>query len=386
MHGELYEPLGLDRDDGEARRRPSASALGGLTLAALVVVGSLATALLGQPERRVTDYFAEEAAATIAADQIAPATVTVAKPSRVAKAPLPIVFSGPDDPALREGGIGFRVEDPVSYRQRPSDAHLPEPDLIEESAYGPLPTRGADGRRPFDVYAGSSSGTPGARVAIVVGGLGISQTGTLNALKALPGSVTLGFAPAGNSLDRWMQDARRGGHELLLQVPLEPIGYPQIDPGKNTVTVADAAAGRFDALYASLGRITNYVGIMNYMGGRFTGDPSAMEPLIAELGRRGLMYLDDSSSLRSLAKDTATLQNVPVAASNVMIDETQDAADIRRQLDKLERIARAEGAAIGVASAFDVSVAVIAEWIAEASGRGIEIVPVSALAEDTERR
>ncbi|MEC5383699.1 divergent polysaccharide deacetylase family protein [Aurantimonas sp. C2-6-R+9] len=98
------------------------------------------------------------------------------------------------------------------------------------------------------------------------------------------------------------------------------------------------------------------------------------------------MYLDDSSSLRSLAKDTATLQNVPVAASNVMIDETQDAADIRRQLDTLERIARAEGAAIGVASAFDVSVAVIAEWIAEASGRGIEIVPVSALAEDTERR
>ncbi|HDZ71361.1 MAG TPA: hypothetical protein ENH55_00825 [Aurantimonas coralicida] len=387
MHGELYEPLGLDLDGGNARRRPSASTLGGLTLAALVVAGSLTTALLGQPERRVTDYFAEETAATIAADQIAATTVTVAKPSRVAKAPLPIVYSGPDDPALHEGGgIGFRIEDPVTYRQRASDAHLPDPDLIEESGYGPLPTRGADGRRPFDVYAGSSSGTLGARIAIVVGGLGISQTGTLNALNALPGSVTLGFAPAGNSLDRWMQDARRGGHELLLQVPLEPIGYPQIDPGKNTVTVADAAAGRFDALYASLGRITNYVGIMNYMGGRFTGDPSAMEPLIAELGRRGLMYLDDSSSLRSLAKDTATLQNVPVAASNVMIDETQDAADIRRQLDTLERIARAEGAAIGVASAFDVSVAVIAEWIAEASGRGIEIVPVSALAEDTERR
>lgn len=385
MHGELYEPLGLDLDDGKARRRPSASVLGGLSLAALVVAGSLATAVLGQPERRVTDYFAEEAAATTAADQLA-VTMTAAGPAPVAKAPLPIVISGPDDPALREGGIGFRVEDPVSYRQSPSVAHLPDPDLIEESAYGPLPTRGADGRRPFDVYAGASSGTPGARIAIVVGGLGISQTGTLNALNALPASVTLGFAPAGNSLGRWMQDARRGGHELLLQVPLEPIGYPQIDPGANTVTVADAAAGRFDALYASLGRITNYVGIMNYMGGRFTGDPSAMEPLIAELGRRGLMYLDDSSSMRSLAKDTATLRNVPVAASDVMIDATQDAADIRRQLDTLERIARAEGAAIGVASAFDVSVAVIAEWIAEASGRGIEIVPVSALAEDSERR
>ncbi|HEY9057932.1 MAG TPA: divergent polysaccharide deacetylase family protein [Aurantimonas sp.] len=385
MHGELYEPLGLDLDDGNLRRRPSASALGGLAVAALVVAGSLATAILGQPERRVTDYFAE-ASQAIAAEPIA-ATTVIAAPAPVTKSKLPIVISGPDDPALHEGGgLGFRIEDPVSYRQSPSVAHLPDPDLIEESAHGPLPTRGADGRRPFDVYAGSSSGTPGARIAIVVGGLGISQSGTLNALNALPAAVTLGFAPAGNSLGRWMQDARRGGHELLLQVPLEPVGYPQIDPGQNTVTVADAAAGDLDALHASLGRITNYVGIMNYMGGRFTGDPSAMEPLIAELGRRGLMYLDDSSSLRSLAKDTAMLRNVPVAASNVMIDETQDPADIRGQLDTLERIARAEGSAIGVASAFDASVAVIAEWTAEASGRGIEFVPVSALAVDTERR
>lgn len=385
MHGELYQPLGLGLDQGKARRRLSPRTFGGLALAAFVVGGSLATAIFGQPERRVTDYFAD-VSPTISSEQAAAVTVTAVKPTPVVKRPMPNVISGPDDPVLHEGGAGFRIEDPVSYRQRPSVAHLPDPDLVEESAYGPLPKRGADGRRPFDVYAGAWSGNPGARIAVVVGGLGISQTGTLNALDALPASVTLGFAPAGNSLGRWMQEARRGGHELLLQVPLEPIGYPQIDPGRNTVTVADAAAGRFDALYASLGRISNYVGVMNYMGGRFTGDPSAMEPLIAELGRRGLMYLDDSSSMRSLAKDTATLQNVPVAAADVMIDQTQDPADIRRQLDTLERIARAEGTAIGVASAFDVSVAVIAEWIAAASGRGIEIVPVSALAQDSERR
>ena len=125
---------------------------------------------------------------------------------------------------------------------------------------------------------------------------------------------------------------------------------------------------------------------MNYMGGRFTGDPAAIEPLIAELGRRGLRYLDDSSTMRSLASDTTALQRVPFAASSLTIDRSQDAADIRRQLDTLEQIARAEGSAVGVASAFDVSIATIAEWIRQVEARGVEIVPVSALARDFERR
>ena len=263
---------------------------------------------------------------------------------------------------------------------------MPDDALIEDSAYGPLPARAPDGRRPYDVYAGAWSGKPGTRIAIVVGGLGISQTGTMNAIGSLPPGVTFGFSPSGNSLDRWMQQARRSGHELVLQVPLEPVGYPQVDPGEDTLTVDNAAAGDLSALHASLATITNYVGIMNYMGGRFVAEPAAMEPLIAELGRRGLMFFDDASSLRSVAADTAQLQSVPAAVSDLSIDRSQDPADIRSQLDTLERIARAEGTAIGVASAFDVSVATIAKWIGEARGRGIEIVPLSALANDPERR
>ncbi|MEF2550524.1 divergent polysaccharide deacetylase family protein [Aurantimonas sp. A2-1-M11] len=380
MRGSLYQPLGLDLDDGIVRRRrPAASTVGLACLASTILAGSVAIALLGQPERRMVDRYA--APSTEAAGAAVPATAPVTRQ------PLPVVISGLDTaPPSPRGGVGFRVEDPEILRQSPSTAHLPDDALIEDSAYGPLPVRGTDGRRPFDVYAGAWSGKPGTRIAIVVGGLGISQTGTMNAIGTLPAGVTFGFSPAGNSLDRWMQEARRTGHELVLQVPLEPVGYPQADPGENTLTVADAAAGDFAALHASLSAITNYVGVMNYMGGRFTGDPEAMEQLIAELGRRGLMYLDDASSLRSVATDTAQLQNVPSAVSDLVIDRTQNPVDIRGQLDTLERIARAEGAAIGVASAFDVSVASIAEWIGEARGRGVEIVPLSALANDPERR
>ena len=90
-----------------------------------------------------------------------------------------------------------------------------------------MPIRAADGRRPVDVYARPWSGARGARVAIVIGGLGVSQTGTQEAIDKLPAEVTLAFAPQGNSIGRWMQAARRKGHEIVMQVPLEPFDYPE---------------------------------------------------------------------------------------------------------------------------------------------------------------
>ena len=79
---------------------------------------------------------------------------------------------------------------------------------------------------------------------IVIGGLGLSQTGTQQAIAKLPPEVTLAFAPQGNSIGRWMQEARRKGHEIVMQVPLEPFDYPNVNPGRNTLTVAAIARPR----------------------------------------------------------------------------------------------------------------------------------------------
>ncbi|SMC95417.1 hypothetical protein SAMN06297251_11434 [Fulvimarina manganoxydans] len=392
MYAELHRPLTID----SSRRRwlrPTAGD-GGLLLAFLVLAGlSAFPAYLDRPERGSGDRLAERAA-QLAAN----ATTEIAEPSSrrtrggalsidvdaaLAKQRLgeqPMAADAPYQPAT------VTVMDVADLRQSPMMAHLPDDALIEKTEYGPLPMRGPDGRRPFDVYAGRSSGRLGARIAIVVGGLGISQTGTQAAIQALPPGVTFAFAANGNSLDRWMQAARREGHEILLQVPMEPVGYPTVDPGENTVTAEAMRGEDFSALYASLGRLTNYVGIMNYMGGQLSANAVALDPLMRELSRRGLMYLDDGSSMRSVAGDVAQLASVPAATTDMVLDAVQEPGEIRRRLDQLEQAARAKGTAVGVASAFEASTAVIADWIAEAEKRGVEIIPVSAAALDPERR
>ena len=281
------------------------------------------------------------------------------------------------------GGISIR--DPSKVTQDPRMAHIPEPDLLEKSGGASLPVRAADGRRPLDVYARPWSGARGAKVAIIIGGLGISQTSTQNAVKTLPPEITLAFAPQGNSLSRWAQMARREGHEILLQIPMEPFDYPSVDPGRGTLLADVPPEQNLAELHQSLGRITNYTGVLNYMGARFTAQSEAFKPVINDLSARGLMFVDDGTSSRSQTASLMKAAKGAYATGDLVIDGVQDRDEIMKKLDQLEASARASGSAIATGTAFDTTVEAVTAWAEEAKKRGIEIVGVSALAIDPEK-
>lgn len=284
-------------------------------------------------------------------------------------------------PREREGD-GPVLMSGQSYGQDPRMAAQPNEELLEETAFGKLPKIGPDGLRPMEQYARPWSGARGTRIAIVVGGLGLSQTGTQKAIRDLPPEVTLGFAASGNSLQRWMQESRREGHEILLQVPFEPFGYPGTNPGPDTLLVSGPAKVNLEKLHRSMAKITNYTGVMNYLGGRFMSDENAMAPVLRDMGARGLLFLDDGSSAQSRTASITKASGAPAGFADLQLDDQVNEIAILRKLDDLERIARRNGSAIGVASAFDESISAIAKWSVEASGRGIEIVGVSALVSD----
>lgn len=374
---EIEQPLGLNVRRGSSRLTlPSLSTLS-FWIAAIAVFGaSSAIALRDRPFRHpaqaVVSIPQEEATQQSAA----------ARPATTEQAGNGASIIRVDPPAEDRNVV--IVGDPSAKGQNLRVAHLPDRALIEETELGPLPVRGPDGRRPFDVYARPWSGARGARVAIVIGGLAVSQTGTQAAVESLPPEVTLAFASGGNSIDRWMQAARQQGHEILMQVPMEPFDYPNVDPGRNTLTVDAGTAVNAERLHFALSRTTNYVGVMNYLGGRFAAEQQALAPVMNELAERGLMFLDDGTSARSLAEKLAGSARGPYAAADLQIDGVRERGEILRKLDEAERIARAKGHAIAIGSAFDITVSAVVEWVNEARKRGIEIVPVSALANDPE--
>ena len=259
-------------------------------------------------------------------------------------------------------------------------ASLPREDLVEKTADGLLPRIGNDGTRPLDAYARpSESSASDTRIAIVIGGMGIDADGTTRAIQSLPGQITFAFAPYGAGLPKLTADARTSGHELLLQIPLEPFNYPATNPGQNTLTADATPAVNLDRLRWLLGRITNYVGVINYMGARFTGEADALKPVIDEIGGRGLLYLDDGSSARSKAGELAG-STTPYLRADVVLDADLSPAAINARLAQLLAIAKERGYAIATGTAFPATIEQVAAFARTAAAKGITLVPVSALA------
>ncbi len=280
------------------------------------------------------------------------------------------------------GAVIIRVPEPEGIRLAPA----PDPRLVERTRFGLLPKIGADGARPAQVYARPAGALPGgarpvARIALVVTGLGISQSATANALAKLPPTVTLALAPYGAELDRLAARARDKGHELMLQVPMEPFDYPDNDPGPHTLTTRAKTPENLEKLHWAMGRFTGYTGIVNFMGAKLTANDAALSPILSEIGARGLLFLDDGSSSRSVAATVASRARTPAARADAVLDGVPQAEAIDRELARLEEAARKRGVAVGVASALPVSVDRIVRWAQTLEGRGILLVPVSSAVE-----
>ncbi|WP_417309498.1 divergent polysaccharide deacetylase family protein [Devosia sp.] len=297
--------------------------------------------------------------------------------------------SNPLVDAVSPSDDGFEVgpEFPVDS---PSFVQLPEEtvetsaaptELVEQSEYGPLPRVSSSGATPFSTYARASVTPDGQTpmVAVIVSGMGLNLTGTLEAIQQLPDDVTLAFAPYGKSLERGVSAAQAEGHELFLEVPLEPFDYPDNDPGPDTLLTGQPPRDNLARLYTVMGSFSGYAGLINNMGARFTASGADFSPMMEELGSRGLGYLDDGSSNRSLAPQLATANAVPFAKVDLMLDAKPQRAAILEQLNALEARARQSGRAIGIISALPVSVTTVAEWSKELESRGVTLVPASAL-------
>ncbi len=255
----------------------------------------------------------------------------------------------------------------------------PDPALVKSSDDGPLPVVAADGRTPLQVYARPYKATGRPRIALVVGGLGMSQATTLAAIQQLPGGVTLAFAPYGRTLQDYVNQARAAGHEVLLQVPMEPMDYPTNDPGPHTLLTSLTINRNLKRLDWLLGRFTGYVGVINFMGGRFTSAQSHLAPILEAMRGRGLMFLDSRAASSSVAVDIAGKIGLYVAAADRVVDVTPSRAAIDARLLELERLASASGGAVGIGFPYPVTIERLAQWTRAMGDRGYDLVPISAL-------
>lgn len=298
-------------------------------------------------------------------------------------APKPAIATAPEArPAAPDAAPVSRRVLPVSVAAdgKISLAPAPDPALVEQTVIGPLPRIAEDGARAWHVYshpAPPSDGRP--RIAVVISGMGLSEAPTRLAVQRLPSRVTLAFAPYGDALQEWVAQARAAGHEVLLELPMEPYDYPENDPGPHALLTSLSAEENTNRLEWLLSRFSGYAGVINFFGGKFSSAETALGPVMAELKGRGLMIVDNQSASRSKISDIAKQIDMPFVSATTQLDANLTAAGIDDALALMEKAASANGYAAGVGSPLPLTIERIGLWAEKLNAKGIELVPVSAL-------
>lgn len=270
--------------------------------------------------------------------------------------------------------------EPIAARPEGALEKAPDPDLLEDAPAGNLPIISGDGRQPWQVYARPfPDQDTRPRIAVVLTGMGLSRSASDAVIKQLPGSISLSFAAYADKLEDWIDAARLGGHEVLLDLPMEPTNFPRSDPGPYTLLTALSVNENLDRLDWVMARAGGYIGLTSQQGSRFVTSTEQLRPVLDVLKRRGLMFLDARSTSRSLAAGIAAEIGVPRALNNRFLDSEATRGAIDRKLAELEQIARETGFAVGIAQSYPVTIERLAAWTGALEGKGIALAPISAL-------
>jgi polysaccharide deacetylase 2 family uncharacterized protein YibQ len=252
---------------------------------------------------------------------------------------------------------------------------LPTAPFAGMTAPGPgglLPIIAADGRASWKAYARPFTDDGRPKIALVISGLGLNPDETQKAIDSLPAEVTLSFSPYAENLQAQIDHARAAGHEVMVELPMEPLDYPDNDPGPYTL-LSSAQPGEIQSkLDWLMSRATGYFAVTNAFGSRFLGQDRAVAPVIQSLRQRGVGFIDDGQA----AGRGGGLHR---ASMGPKIDADLDSSAIDNQLLSLEAVALQSGSALGTGSDYPLTVSQVQKWAVAVRDRGYALAPASAL-------
>lgn len=216
------------------------------------------------------------------------------------------------------------------------------------------------------------------RVAIIIDDVGLSLL-PVKMLLSMDQPFTFSIIPGlEHSLDAagMIHEKQR---EIMLHIPMEPINYPQKDPGGLALMVSmnpDEIRTRVDEL---LKQVPYLAGVNNHMGSRFTQDRERISVFLKEIREKDLFFIDSLTAKNSVAYDEALHLGIKSGKRDIFLDNLDEEESIIEQIDKLIRLAKRRGYAIAICHPRENTIRALRNSIEKLQSEGIEIVPVSEL-------
>jgi polysaccharide deacetylase 2 family uncharacterized protein YibQ len=243
--------------------------------------------------------------------------------------------------------------------------------------------RGGEGEPPDPGRRGplgSAPREPGvARLAVIVEGFGGRQD-LVDQVAGIDRALTIAVLPELPLSARTAREAARAGFEVLVQIPLEPYRYPELDPGPGTLLVKMSPQEVRSRVTRYLSAIPYAVGVTGHMGSRLVEDPARVRAMLEPVRARRLVFVDHVASSLSVAGDSARALGIPSARRHVRVDHRDGEAVARARFEAAGDAAERRGEAVVVVSGHPLTIGLLREYIRRWEARGIRLVRISRLA------
>lgn len=231
---------------------------------------------------------------------------------------------------------------------------------------------------PFLLLLASAAGaaTP-VTIALVIDDLGDSLVEGRRVI-ALPAPVACAVLPHTPHGDVLAREAHAAGKEVLLHLPMEPVGESEAGPGR--IETGMPALELSITLDHDLASVPHAVGINNHMGSRLTRDRDAMRRVMRGIRRHGNLYFIDSlTTPASVAAQVAREEGVPALARQVFLDDDPRPEAVDAQFDQLLQAARRHGAALAIGHPRPETLAVLERRLPQLAGMNVQVVAPSVM-------
>ncbi len=222
------------------------------------------------------------------------------------------------------------------------------------------------------------SRTAGAEpaIAIIMDDLGYSRENGERALN-LPVEVTAAVIPKAPHGPLLAQKAAEAGREVIIHLPMTAAAWKGLDAGGIHDGMRPEEIGR--VIRDAFERIPQARGLNNHMGSRFTANDEAMHWVMHELAAHGAFFVDSLTTPDSVGTKMAARHDLPFARRDVFLDNERGLLDINTQFNKLIRLARRRGHAIGIAHPYPETLEYLEQALPLLAEAGVEVVSVSSL-------
>jgi len=221
----------------------------------------------------------------------------------------------------------------------------------------------------------------GAQIALIVAELDTDAATLYRSFLRSPVVFSVAVRPDKPYAGSMARELREGGREILLHLPMEPKGYPRVDPGRDAILLDLSRIEIEDRIGRCLSTVGSVQGVMSRLGGAALNDPDVMRGVLEELKRRDLPFFDAHGPGPSVVEDVGEETGARTLTVGAGLDGNWTrASEVRARLQEIVAAALQRGSLVVLLRPNALVLSVLEAESPKLRGRGVELVPISRLA------